>query len=248
MKKVVITGASSGIGLALSKVFAKNSYDLVLVARRQDRLFDLKRELENNYGISVDVEVMDLGIKENLEILSHKYKDTDILINNAGFGKFGNFLDSNLNEDVNMINLNISSLVILTKLFSSTMKKTGKIVNIGSTAGFQPIPLMSVYGASKSFVNDFTLAIQQEITEPQIVLFCPGETKTEFQEVAKRPKSSPLRGKIPSAMEVAEYLYKELEKERKFIIWGFYNRFLLGFQRFFPKNLIAKIIYKTQKR
>lgn len=248
MKKVIITGASSGIGLSLSKVFAKNSYAIVLVARREDKLLELKDELENYYKANVTVEVMDLKISENMEELWKKHNDADILINNAGFGKFGDFLEISLEDEISMINLNINTLVTLTKLFASTMNKEGKIVNIGSTAGFQPIPLMSVYGASKSFVNDFTLAIQQEIQKPQIVLFCPGETKTEFQKVAKRPKSSSLRGRIPSSMEVAEYLFGELQKDKKFIIWGFYNRFLIKIQSFFSKNQIAKIIYKTQKR
>lgn len=248
MKKVIITGASSGIGLALSEVFAKNSYNLVLVARREERLMEQKIKLQKNFNIQVNIEVMDLTEENNLKILWEKYKDVDILINNAGFGAYGEFLDYPLEKDSGIINLNISSLVILTKLFSSTMKKEGKIVNIGSTAGFQPTPLMSVYGASKSFVNDFTLGIQQEIKEPQIVLFCPGETKTEFQQVAKRPKSSPLRGKIPEAMEVAEFLYKELKNNKNFIIWGKYNKFLLTLQRVFPKDIIAKLIYKTQKR
>ena len=248
MKTVLITGASSGIGYSLAQVFAENSYNLVLVARRESILFELKEKLEKKYPILVTIEPMDLSIEDNPKKLWEKYKNVNILINNAGFGDFGDFKSSSLEKEINMINLNISSLVTLTKLFSSSMTTGDKIVNVGSTAGFQPIPLMSVYGATKSFVVDFTLAIQQEINNPQIVLFCPGETQTGFQSVAGRPKSSPLRGKIPSSHEVALNLFKELQKDKNFIIWGRYNKILLFFQRIFPKNIVAKIIYKTQKR
>lgn len=247
MKTVLITGASSGIGYALAEIYAKNSYNLILVARRETKLLDLKTKLENMYNISVNVEVMDLSLTENIKFLYEKYRNIDILINNAGFGTFGEFKDYELETDLAMINLNINSLVILTKLYSQSMKKTDKIINIGSTAGFQPTPFMATYSATKSFVVDFTLAIAREIHEPQIVLFCPGETQTEFQEVAKRPKSSILRGKIPTASEVAEYLYNKVNKDKTFIIWGRYNRLLLSIQRFFPKNLVAKIIYTIQK-
>lgn len=248
MKKVLITGASSGIGYSLAEVYSKNSYDLVLVARRECILLELKDKLEKKYPISVIIESMDLSIEDNQKNLWKKHKNVNILINNAGFGDFGEFVESSLEKEINMINLNITALVTLTKLFASSMTKGNKIINVGSTAGFQPIPLMSVYGASKSFVVDFTLAIQQEIQTPQIVLFCPGETQTEFQAVARRPKSSVLRGKIPSSDEVANYLFDQLKKDKSFIIWGRYNKILLFIQRFFPKNILSKIIYKTQKR
>lgn len=248
MKTVLITGASSGIGLSLATIFAKNNYNLILVARRYDRLLELKESLEIKYGIDVVIESMDLLIIDNLKKLWEKHKNIDILINNAGFGLYGTFDTTDLEKELDIISLNITSLVYLTKLYTNSMKNDGKIVNIGSTAGFQPIPYMSIYGASKSFVVDFTLAIQQEIHNPQIILFCPGETKTEFQEKAKRPKSSVLRGAIPSSDDVAKYLYDNLNKNKTFIIWGTYNKLLLLFERFFPKNIIAKLLYKTQKR
>lgn len=248
MKTVLITGASSGIGLSLATIFAKNNYNLILVARRYDRLLELKESLEIKYGIDVVIESMDLLVIDNLKKLWEKHKNIDILINNAGFGLYGTFDTTDLEKELDIISLNITSLVYLTKLYTNSMKNDGKIVNIGSTAGFQPTPYMSIYGASKSFVVDFTLAIQQEIHNPQIILFCPGETKTEFQEKAKRPKSSVLRGAIPSSDDVAKYLYDNLNKNKTFIIWGTYNKLLLLFERFFPKNIIAKLLYKTQKR
>lgn len=248
MKTVLITGASSGIGYALAEIYAKNLYNLVLVARRENKLLELKIKLEKAYNINADIEVMDISLYENIEKLWKKYRNVNILINNAGFGKFGEFKKYDLEIDLNMVNLNIYSLVALTKFYSQSMKKGDKIINIGSTAGFQPVPFMAVYGAGKSFVVDFTLAINQEIQEPQIVLFCPGETQTEFQQVAHRPKSSVFRGKIPTAYEVAKYLFEETNKGKTLIIWGKYNKFLLFIQKFLSKKLSAKIIYKTQKR
>jgi len=248
MKKVLITGASSGIGYSLAEIYAENGYDLVLVARREKELELLKEKLEKKYSVKVEVEVMDLAIKENVKILWEKNKDIDILINNAGFGIYSKFVEYEIEKDFDMINLNISSLVYLTKLYGNSMKRGDKIINIGSTAGFQPVPFMGVYGASKSFVVDFTLAIAQEIKNIDIVLFCPGETQTEFQKVANRPKSSVLRGKIPSSDEVAKYLFDESDKGKTFIIWGKYNKILLFFQKFLSKKISAKIIYKTQER
>lgn len=248
MKKVLITGASSGIGYSLAEIYAENGYYLILVARREKELGLLKEKLEKEYRVKVEVEVMDLAIKENVKILWEKYKDIDILINNAGFGIYSKFVEYEIEKDFDMINLNISSLVYLTKLYGNSMKRGDKIINIGSTAGFQPVPFMGVYGASKSFVVDFTLAIAQEIKNIDIVLFCPGETQTEFQKVANRPKSSVLRGKIPSSDEVAKYLFDESDKGKTFIIWGKYNKILLFFQKFLSKEISAKIIYKTQER
>lgn len=246
MKNVLITGASSGIGFALAHVYAKHSYNLILVARREDRLRGLKIKLEQSFNISVSIEIMDLTERENLIILTEKYKDVDILINNAGLGIFGEFYSYSQEVDDSMLKINIDVPVTLTKLFANQMKKGSKIINIASTAGFQPVPYMAVYSAAKSFIVDFTLAIQREYKDINIILFCPGETKTEFQKVAGRPKSSPLRGRIPEATEVAEYLYKMVKKNNNFIIWGRYNRILIFFQRFFNKKTISNLIYKTQ--
>lgn len=244
MKKVLITGASSGIGCSLAEIYAQNSYDLVLVARREEKLVFLKNLFEKKYGIKVIIEVMDLTVKTNLNTLAEKHSDSDILINNAGFGKFARFSDYDLDIDENMVTLSILTPVILTKLFLKTMKKGSKIINIASTAGFQPVPFMATYSASKSFLVDFTLAIQKENKDIDIILYCPGETQTEFQNVANRPKSSLLRGKIPEAYEVANYLFEEVKRSKNFIIYGKYNKILIFIQRFFNKNLISNLIYK----
>ncbi len=227
MKTILITGASSGIGCALAKIYAENSHNLVLVARREEKLKDLKEELEKKYSISIIIEVMDLSKKENLEILSLKYKNIDVLINNAGLGQYGKFDSYNLETDISMINLNILTPIILTKFFAKSMKSGGKIINIASTAGFQPVPLMATYSATKSF---------------------PGETQTEFQQVAKRPKSSALRGYIPTAEEVARYFYNGEQSNKPFVIYGTYNKLLIFISRFFNKRILAYFLAKTQKK
>lgn len=248
MKTILITGASSGIGYALAKIYAENSHNLVLIARREEKLRDLKEELEKKYLISVIIEVMDLSKKENLEILSLKYKNIDVLINNAGLGQYGKFDSYNLETDISMINLNILTPIILTKFFAKSMKSGSKIINIASTAGFQPVPLMATYSATKSFIVDFTLAIQREYSNINISLFCPGETQTEFQQVAKRPKSSALRGYIPTAEEVARYFYNSEQSNKPFVIYGTYNKLLIFISRFFNKRILAYFLAKTQKK
>lgn len=248
IKTVLITGASSGIGYAFAEIYAKHSYNLILVARREEKLKELKENLEKRYNISVLVEQMDLSKKENLELLVKKYKYIDILINNAGFGQYGNFSTYGVELDISMINLNIVTPIILTKYFAKDMKSGSKIINIASTAGFQPIPLMATYGATKSFLVDFTLAIQKEYREIKIVLFCPGETQTEFQQVAERPKSSTLRGYIPTAQEVALYFFNKEQDNKSFVIYGFYNKLLLFISRFFNKRTLAYFLSKLQMK
>ncbi len=248
IKTVLITGASSGIGYALAEVYAKHSHNLILVARREEKLKELKEKLENRYNISILIEQMDLSKKENLELLVKKYKYTDILINNAGFGQYGEFSDYTVDLDISMINLNILTPVILAKYFAENMKIGSKIINIASTAGFQPIPLMATYGATKSFIVDFPLAIQKAYKNLKIALLCPGETQTEFQQVAKRPKSSALRGYIPTAQEVALYFFNKEQANKSFVIHGFYNRLLICISRFFNKRILAYFLLKIQKK
>lgn len=246
MKKVLITGASSGIGESLAYKFASEGFSIVIVARRKESLLALKDKLETKYKVSVEIESLDLVNIENLDFLISKYSNIDILINNAGFGVFNKFNDYDIKKDLEMINLNIGTVVYLTKGFSKIMKKGSTIINIASTAGFQPTPYMSVYGGTKSFIIDFTLAIQNEVKDVNINLYCPGETQTEFQSVAKRPKSSALRGKIPTAAEVANDIYKNLNK--KIAIYGTYNKFLIFITKFFSKSFISKVLYKIQSK
>jgi len=247
MKKVLITGASSGIGLELSKVFASQGYNLVLVARRAYILLELAKELQEKYKINVQVEEIDLLEIEKIDYLANKYMDIDILINNAGMGKFSEFLNYEKNLDDKMIKLNILVPTLMTKSFGKHMKKGSKIVNIASTAGHQPVPYMAVYSACKSYLIDFTIAISKEIKDVRILLYSPGETQTEFQKVANRPKSSKLRGPIPSGEEVAKDIFIFIGKNKTYEIYGLYNKFLIFISKIFSKNFIAETIWKSNK-
>ena len=243
--QVLITGASSGIGAALARIFAKNGYNLVLIARRRDKLVQIKKELEENYEVEVSVEVIDLSDLSSIEPLAQKYHNIDILINNAGFGKYSAFFDYGEDIDEAMIKLNVTVPTLMTKKFGRLMKKGGKIVNIASTAGHQPVPYMACYGACKSYLIDFSIGISKELKDISILTYSPGETQTEFQKVADRPKSSILRGPIPDASTVAKDIYHSISIGKNYSVYGFYNKLLLFIERFFSKNKIAEGIAKT---
>lgn len=245
MQQVLITGASSGIGAALAKVFAEKGFNLILLARREDKLIELKTELEGHYGVEVSVEVCDLSELSSIDPLAEKYPDIDILINNAGFGKYSAFFDYEEDIDEAMIKLNILVPTLMTKKFGRIMKKGGKIVNIASTAGHQPVPYMACYGACKSYLIDFSIGISKELKDISILTYSPGETHTEFQKVADRPKSSLLRGPIPDASTVALDIYKAICTNKNYSVYGFYNKFLLFIERFLSKSKIAEGIAKT---
>lgn len=248
MKKVLITGASSGIGLELSKLFGKQGYNLVLVARRKEKLLELKEKLEESYNVQVQVEALDLSDLSNIEKLSDKYSHINILINNAGFGKYSAFLDYPEKTDFDMIKLNLTVPTLMIKKFAKSMKKESIIMNIASTAGHQPVPYMACYSACKSFLIDFSIAVSKEIKDIHILCYSPGETKTEFQTVAQRPKSSILRGPIPTASQVADDIYSSIVNKKPYTVYGFYNKLLLFFSKFFSKNKIAEGIAKNNER
>ena len=181
----LITGASSGLGADFAKELSKEGYDLILVARSKEKLEKLAKELKSN----VEIEVMDLSVKENVYKLYSKYKGkVDLLINNAGFGAFGKFVDSDLDNELNMIDLNIVTYHILTKLFLQDFvkKDKGQILNIASSAAFEPGPLMSTYYATKSYVYNLSMGIYEELrrdkSNVKINILCPGPVDTGFNE------------------------------------------------------------------
>ena len=196
MKSVLITGASSGIGYEFAKIYAKNGHNLVITARRQENLENIRKELES-YSVKIETIVLDLSkegaAKKLYENVKEKGIVIDTLINNAGFGLYGNFIETDVDREAEMIDLNIKSLVILTKLFLKDMIAIdkGEILNVASIAAFQPGPLMSVYYASKSFVLSFSEAVRNEIrkTNVNISVLCPGPTATEFERSANLEKS-----------------------------------------------------------
>ena len=183
----LITGASSGLGADFAKELSKEGYDWILVARSKEKLEKIAKELKSN----VEIEVMDLSVKENVYKLYSKYKGkVDLLINNAGFGAFGKFVDSDLENELNMIDLNIVTYHILTKLFLQDFvkKDQGQILNVASSAAFEPGPLMSTYYATKSYVYNLSMGIYEELrrdkSNVKINILCPGPVDTGFNERA----------------------------------------------------------------
>lgn len=251
MKTVLVTGASSGIGREFAKIYAKNGCNIIVVARREDRLIELKEYLESTYSIDIEYITLDLSKTESAKELYEKvkHKNIDILINNAGFGTFGDFDEINYQKEVNMINLNILTLTNLTRLFLADMKikDNGKIINIASTAAFQPVPYMASYAATKAYVLHLSIALNTELhnSNVSVVAVCPGATKSEFQQAAEMGEPSFFRGKLPTSEELALYAYNQINRNKTLIVHGFYNKFLILIERFLTKKTISEIIRKT---
>jgi len=258
MKNVaLITGASSGIGLEFARHHAALEQDLVLVARSTTRLIEIKKELEQKFGIQVYIIPKDLSIPDaSLEVFEEVSKQgiqVDFLINNAGFGDFGFFHDAEWDKQEMMINLNILSLTHLTHLFLPQMvsRKSGKILNVASTAAFQPGPLMAVYYATKHYVLAFSEAIANELAETGVTVttLCPGPTESGFQSAASIEESKLVKGKkLPTSKEVAVYGYKSMMRGRGVAIPGSMNKIMAASIRFTPRNLVTNIVRKMQEK
>lgn len=245
--EVLITGASSGIGKEFAKELSNRGYDLVLVARSLDKLKDIKEELKTK----VTIEEMDLSIEENVYKLYKKYSGKiNFLINNAGFGAFGEFTETNLDNELNMIDLNIRSLHILTKLFLEDFVKQdhGRILNVSSLAAFEPGPLMATYYATKSYVYNLTMAIYEELRKKKsnvkISVLCPGPTKTEFNDRANVKFA--VRSLTPKY--VVDYTLDKIFKNKVLIIPAFRMRLSVFANRIFSRKFVLKVVYKIQKR
>ena len=245
--EVLITGASSWIGESLARGLASRGYDLILVARSEDKLRLLKEELK----CKVKIEVMDLSVEENLYKLYEKYSGkVNFLINNAGFGAFGEFASTNLDNELNMIDLNIRSVHILTKLFLEDFIKQdyGRILNVASIAAFEPGPLMATYYATKSYVYNLTMAIYEELrrknSNVKVSVLCPGPTKTLFNDRAN------VKFGVRSLTSdyVADYTLDKIFKNKVLIIPAFRMRCAVFANRIFSRKFVMKIIYKIQKK
>jgi hypothetical protein len=253
----LITGASNGIGLELAKVHASKGGDLVLVARNKTKLDELKAELESQFKVSVYTigkdlsannsaqEVYDETTKQNIQI--------DYLINNAGFGYFGMFAETEWNKELQMINLNITTLTQFTKLYLQDMvkRRSGKIMNVASTAAFQSGPTMAVYYATKSYVLHFSEAVDNEVKDKGVTVttLCPGPTESGFQAAAAMEESNLVKGKkLPTAKEVAEYGYSSMMKGKTVAIHGMMNWIMANSVRFTPRALVVKLTRKIQDK
>ncbi len=257
MATALITGASNGIGLELARVHASKGDDVVLVARNTSRLEALKTELEGMcrtrvYIIAKDLsainaarEVYDETVAQDLQI--------DYLINNAGFGDFGMFVESDWNKTLQMINLNITTLTHFTRLFLPDMVKRGggRIMNVASTAAFQSGPTMAVYYATKAYVLSFSEALSNEVapTGVTVTTLCPGATESGFQAAAAMEESALVKGKrLPSSKEVAEYGYAAMMRGKTIAIHGFMNAFMARSVGFLPRALVVKVTRQMQDK
>jgi len=244
--KVLITGASSGIGRDMARELSKKGYDLVLVARDLDKLNEVKQELKTN----IEVVGMDISIVDNCKSLYEQYKDIDILINNAGFGDCGYFSQTKLEKEIAMINTNILAYHTLTKLYLQDMKEknSGIILNVASIAGFMPGPLMATYYATKNYVVRLSEAIREELkkqkSKVQISILCPGPVNTNFNKVADVQFA--LKGL--SSEYVAKYAIEKMLKGKFYIVPGWKIKLAKIGCKIAPTNLIAKISYNMQKR
>lgn len=250
MPTALITGASSGIGLELARVFARNGYDLVLVARNQPRLEQIAAELK---PAQVQVLAKDLSLTEAPYEIFAAVPKVDVLVNNAGFGVYGKFLDTALADELEMLQVNMTALVVLTKLYLPAMvaARNGKIMNVASTAAFQAGPLMALYYATKAFVLSFSEAIANELKGSGVTVttLCPGPTATEFQKRGKMEDSGLVKGrKVMDARSVAEIGYRGLMSGRTIVIPGFRNRILAESVRFMPRAVVTNVVRKIQEK
>lgn len=243
--KALITGASSGIGRDITKELAKRGYDVILVARDEEKMTELAQEIETN----VQIIAMDLSIEENCKKLYEMVKDEniDILINNAGFGVHGDFSETDLEKEIAMINTNIIAMHILMKLFLKDMRKRNKgiILNVSSSAGFMPGPLMSAYYASKAYVLRLTEGIKEELkkskSKVQLSVLCPGPVKTNFSKVA----GVDFGMQSLSSEYVAKYTVNKMLKGKFIIVPGFTMKIIRFFTKVTPNAIVSKISYKV---
>ena len=257
MATALITGASHGIGLELATIHASKGDDLVLVARNKSKLEELKTILENQYKVKVYTIGKDLsGMNAAEEVYNETIKQgiqIDYLINNAGFGDFGMFTDTDWNKEQQMINLNITTLTQFTKLYVKDMvkRRSGKIMNVASTAAFQSGPTMAVYFATKAYVLSFSEAVNNEVSDKGVTIttLCPGPTESGFQAAAAMEESGLVKGKkMPTSKEVAEYGYAAMMKGKTIAIHGLMNRILANSVRFMPRAIVVKVTRKIQDK
>lgn len=246
----LITDASSGIGYELTQLFARDAYHLVLVARDEQKLAALAAELIRTYGIRVRVVVKDLtrpaAAQEVFAELRQDSITVDILVNNAGTAGYGAFATSDLTYNLNMMQLNMVAVIQLTKFYLEQMRAEGerKILNVASTAAFQPGPGMAVYYASKAFVLSFSEAMSEELrgSGVMVTVLCPGPTQTAIQQRAGLDRIRLMQGRIMDAQTVARIGYRGLRNNRRVVIAGWDNILLAMLVRVMPSALVLRII------
>lgn len=248
--KVLITGASSGIGRDMAEIFAQKGYNLVLVSRSEEKLQKVKENILKNNKVDIEIVSIDLSNEQNCKELHNRVKDVDILVNNAGFGDCGEFTKTDLEKELKMINTNIVAYHILTKLYLKEMikKDSGKILNVASIAGFMPGPLMTTYYSTKNYVVRFSESIREELrrkkSKVQISILCPGPVDTNFNKVADVEFA--LKGL--SSEYVAKYAINKFFKGKFYIVPGWKIKLARIGAKLAPASFVAKISYNMQKR
>jgi short-subunit dehydrogenase len=249
MPTVLITGASGGIGLELARIFAREGFMLVLVARNRERLDEIAIELKPT---PVQTIARDLTLVSAVEQVYREVPKVDVLVNNAGYGVYGPFVQNDLAEELGMLQLNMTALVVLTKLYLPAMVAAGngRILNVASTAAFLPGPLMALYYATKAFVLSFSQAIGNELqgTGVTVTALCPGPTATGFQARTKLEKTRLMkRMKMMDAHTVAEAGYRGLMAGKPVVIPGLMNKLVANSVRFSPRSMVTAIARKLQE-
>jgi short-subunit dehydrogenase len=249
----LVTGASAGIGAEFARALAARGYDLVLVARRRERLDALAAEIADAHpGTNVRSLAKDLfdshAVTEIASELADAGVTVDLLVNNAGFGAHGAFAASDPSSQSGQVALNIAALVDLSRAFVSGMveRRRGGIINVASTAAFQPLPAMAVYGATKAFVLSFSEALHEEVRRSgvSVVALCPGATDTEFFDVAGDDASV---GKRRDVRDVVRTGLNALDRNRAVAVDGFANAALAGSVRFMPRGMVRRVAAATMK-
>lgn len=244
--KALITGASSGLGKEMAKILSEQEIELVLVAREQQKLEEVQKELKTKTQIIW----MDLSLAENCVELYKQVGDIDILINNAGFGTCGEFIETDLITELNMINTNVCAVHTLTKLFLQDMckKNSGYILNVASIAGFMPGPHMATYHATKAYVLKLTQSIYEELrkrnSNVKISALCPGPIKTPFLEKA----NVEFKTKVMTSTEVANYAIDKMFEGKYMILPGVNNKMIRFLSKIVPDKTIGKIVYNMETK
>lgn len=246
--KALITGASSGIGREMAIELSNMGYSLILVARRTNKLEELKKEIKT----SSQIITLDISKPENCYYLYNKVKNEqiDIIINNAGFGLFGKFKETDLDKELEMIDTNIKAVHILTKLFLKDFveKNRGYILNVASSAGFASGPLMSTYYATKGYVLKLTEAVREELRREKSKVYigalCPGPVDTEFNDVA----DVKMAIKQLTSKQVSKYAIKEMFRNKSIIVPGLKMKIVCTMSKFLPRKTLTKITYNIQKK
>jgi uncharacterized protein len=255
-KTALITGASGGIGYELALLFARDGFDCILVARSHEKLNALAARIESEFRVKTLVLPKDLSkpsaVDEIYQEISAASMPVDVLVNNAGFPVFGLFSETDLDNELEMLQVNVVALTHLTKLFLRGMieRRYGRILNLASTAAFEPGPLMAVYYASKAYVLSFSEALANQLggTGVTVTTLAPGPTRTGFQKRGQLEDSRLVQGQIADAQSVALAGYRGLMAGKTIVIPGFTNKLIPWIVRISPRGVVTRVVRRMQER